>query len=173
MSLFLCPKCNRYYQLSSNHEKYISQLCDTNKQYGEAIVVCACGAEHVSGGESSDYLGDGTKGIMCFGRDVKTEDKDKLLTFPAIMLEECIEGDVAKTASTYHSKHFMDPEGRTIHLRPEQPKVGIERALELRKELFNIANSYSGDKTGLVAVTLHWGCNKILEASELLEELKE
>ena len=173
MSIFNCPQCKRYYQLSANHVLYIEQMCDTDKQYGEAIVVCSCGAEHVSGGEASDYLEDGAKGVMCFGRDVKPEDKGKILSFPAVMLTECEETDPDKTAATYHSKHFANPDGRTIHLKPEMPKQGIERALELRKELFGIANSFGGDETGMIAVTLHWGCNKILEAADLHKILVE
>ena len=46
----------------------------------------------------------------------------------------------------------------------------IKRAMELRSELFDIANSFSGKKTGYIAVILHQACNKILEAVEKLKD---
>jgi hypothetical protein len=48
---------------------------------------------------------------------------------------------------------------------------GVTRAMELRDELFNIANSYAGDFTGDVAVLLHQACNKILFAHERVEAI--
>lgn len=45
----------------------------------------------------------------------------------------------------------------------------IERMMEIHKELFDIANSYAGDKTGVVAVKLHEACNSILEANDILK----
>ena len=50
--------------------------------------------------------------------------------------------------------------------------TGILRALEIRNELFDIANSYVGENTGFAAVTLHEACNKILEAERYLKCLK-
>jgi hypothetical protein len=48
--------------------------------------------------------------------------------------------------------------------------AGVERAMELRKEIFDIANSYAGDETGDIAVMLHQSCNCILNARQMLEE---
>ena len=169
MSLFECPNCKKYYQLSINHVKYISHMCDSVDSFGLAIVECACGAKHVSGGES--YTDGYDKGVMCFGRKYEEADDKKLLSFPAVMLEECDELDINKTNSTYNSSHFMDPGGRTIHLRPVQLKKGIERAMELREELFKIANSFGGDTTGVVAVILHGACNSIVKAGRLLNSI--
>ena len=45
----------------------------------------------------------------------------------------------------------------------------IEHALEIYKELFDLANSYAGNETGCVAVKLHEACNSILEANDLLK----
>ena len=169
MSLFQCPKCERYFQLSSNHDKYISDMCATDRCFGEAVVVCSCGAKHVSGGE--DYNDGYLKGIMCFGRDFK-EDKDKdLLVFDAVMLEECEEDDKLSTASTWHAKHHMNHEGRTIHLRPEQPKTGMARAIEIYKELYTIGAEFNKPKTKMVMECLHEACNKISSAKMLLDRL--
>lgn len=46
--------------------------------------------------------------------------------------------------------------------------VRIERAMELRKELFDLANSFAGDETGHVAVLLHGACNHILWAKQVM-----
>ena len=46
----------------------------------------------------------------------------------------------------------------------------VERLTELRNEIFDIANSYAGDKTGTVAGTLHGAANKIAESIRMLEE---
>jgi len=48
--------------------------------------------------------------------------------------------------------------------------AGVERAMELRKEIFDIANSYAGDETGDIAVMLHQSCNCILSARQMLKE---
>lgn len=45
----------------------------------------------------------------------------------------------------------------------------MNRAMVLRDFLFEIANSYAGDKTGDVAVMLHEACNWILRAKNKLE----
>lgn len=42
--------------------------------------------------------------------------------------------------------------------------------MELRNELFDIANSYAGDETGSAAVSLHNACNAILRAKNYLEK---
>ena len=44
----------------------------------------------------------------------------------------------------------------------------IQRILEIRKELFDIANSYSGYETGTAAIYLHESCNCILFAYKYL-----
>jgi hypothetical protein len=41
----------------------------------------------------------------------------------------------------------------------------MTRALELRKEIFDLANSFGGDETGHVAVMLHESANCISRAS--------
>ena len=46
--------------------------------------------------------------------------------------------------------------------------VRIARAMELRNELFDIANSFAGEETGYVAVLLHGACNHILWAKQAL-----
>ena len=48
-------------------------------------------------------------------------------------------------------------------------KTGMERALELREELFSIANSYAGEETGYVACMLHEACNAIVRAKKTLD----
>ena len=46
----------------------------------------------------------------------------------------------------------------------------IDRALEIRQELFDLANSLAGEETGKSAVQLHEACNCILRARiEFLE----
>ena len=48
-------------------------------------------------------------------------------------------------------------------------KAQIARALELRNELYDIANSLAGDETGSSAVLLHEACNCISQASKKFE----
>ncbi len=45
----------------------------------------------------------------------------------------------------------------------------IERALEIRKELFDLANKLAGNKNGDAAVLLHGACNQIIWAKEAAE----
>ena len=42
----------------------------------------------------------------------------------------------------------------------------MAEAMEIRSRLFDIANAFSGDETGTVAVLLHGACNEILWANE-------
>jgi hypothetical protein len=49
----------------------------------------------------------------------------------------------------------------------------INRAMELRKELFDIANSFAGDETGDIAIMLHESCNWILRAKQTLELIEK
>lgn len=44
----------------------------------------------------------------------------------------------------------------------------MEEALELRKQLFDLANAFALDGYGIVAVELHQSCNKILESKRIL-----
>jgi len=48
-------------------------------------------------------------------------------------------------------------------------KDKIQRLQELRSELFDIANSLAGDKTGTVACELHESANCILRSIKMLE----
>ncbi len=49
----------------------------------------------------------------------------------------------------------------------QQKKIdNMKRAMELRQELFSLANSFAGDETGHIAVLLHNSCNCILWAYE-------
>ena len=48
-------------------------------------------------------------------------------------------------------------------------KAGIERALEIRTELFDIANSYAGKEHGHAAGILHEACNCILRADRAIK----
>lgn len=50
----------------------------------------------------------------------------------------------------------------------QENQAKIDRAMELRSELFEIANSFAGDETGDVAVMLHESCNCIFRAKEVL-----
>jgi len=52
-------------------------------------------------------------------------------------------------------------------MKTEQER--IDRAMELRDELFDLANSFAGDKTGTAAVLLHESCNGILRAKKWLD----
>ena len=52
---------------------------------------------------------------------------------------------------------------------PIHPK--LKRAFELRCELFDIANSLAGEKTGDAAVLLHKAANHILYANNVLNGL--
>ena len=45
----------------------------------------------------------------------------------------------------------------------------LERINEIRDELFDMANSFAGDKTGAVAVELHGACNKMGRAVQMIE----
>jgi hypothetical protein len=46
----------------------------------------------------------------------------------------------------------------------------LERIMEIRNELFDIANSYAGDETGVIASELHRSCNCILRANKMATE---
>lgn len=48
------------------------------------------------------------------------------------------------------------------------PDKRMEEALELRKQLFDLANDFALDGYGIVAVELHQSCNKILHAKRML-----
>jgi hypothetical protein len=45
----------------------------------------------------------------------------------------------------------------------------IEIAMKMREQLFEIANSFGGERTGVVAMQLHTACNYIHRAKERLE----
>ena len=45
-----------------------------------------------------------------------------------------------------------------------------ERLDAIRKELYDIANSYAGDVTGDIAVAIHAACNKLARATVMLKE---
>jgi len=45
----------------------------------------------------------------------------------------------------------------------------VSRMMELREELFNLANSFAGNETGVAAVLLHESCNNILRAKKWLD----
>ena len=45
----------------------------------------------------------------------------------------------------------------------------IDRMMELRSELFDLANSFAGEETGTAATILHEACNNILRAKSWLE----
>ena len=45
-----------------------------------------------------------------------------------------------------------------------------ERLDAIRKELYDIANSYSGDVTGDIAVAIHGACNRLARATVMLKE---
>lgn len=52
------------------------------------------------------------------------------------------------------------------HEQHNDPRMA--RALQIKSELFDIANSFAGEKTGLVAMCLHQACNRIVQAEEEL-----
>lgn len=72
------------------------------------------------------------------------------------------------TSENHPEKHVPDDE--LAATKVIWPKAGIDRAMQLRLELFDIANSYAGDKTGHAAVMLHEACNFILRAEQALKE---
>ena len=45
----------------------------------------------------------------------------------------------------------------------------MELAMEMRSDLFELANSFAGEENGHVAVMLHEACNCIVRAKERLE----
>jgi hypothetical protein len=45
----------------------------------------------------------------------------------------------------------------------------LARIKEIRDELFDMANSFAGDKTGTVAVELHSVCNKMGRDIQMIE----
>jgi hypothetical protein len=47
----------------------------------------------------------------------------------------------------------------------------IEKAINMRRELFDLANSFAGDELGEVAIYLHEACNNILRAEKALHQL--
>ena len=51
----------------------------------------------------------------------------------------------------------------------EEKYQNIARAMELRDELFTLANTFAGEETGNIAVMLHNSCNCILWAKEMFE----
>jgi hypothetical protein len=51
--------------------------------------------------------------------------------------------------------------------------AGITRAMEIREELFTIANSYGGDISGDIAVILHQACNEIARAKRRFDILEK
>ena len=52
-------------------------------------------------------------------------------------------------------------------------KTRKEKIKKMRMDLFNIANSFAGDETGHVAVTLHQACNEMLYAIRMMDEEDE
>lgn len=50
-------------------------------------------------------------------------------------------------------------------------RTRMARAMELREELFDLANSFAGDVTGEVAVQLHTACNYIVWAENTLDDI--
>ena len=48
----------------------------------------------------------------------------------------------------------------------EQKRTKVGRAMELRAELFDIANFLAGEETGRLAVELHQACNAILRVHQ-------
>ena len=50
------------------------------------------------------------------------------------------------------------------------PDPRPERLDAIRKELYDIANSYSGDVTGDIAVAIHAACNKLARATVMLKD---
>jgi hypothetical protein len=68
--------------------------------------------------------------------------------------------------------HMTNGEHRTnCSFHDSDEAVKIDEAMQLRNELFTLANGFAGDKYGLVAVYLHQACNKILAANQMLNEL--
>jgi len=61
------------------------------------------------------------------------------------------------------------PAADSVVLKSNEAGERMKRALEIRKELFTIANSFGGNETGTIAIYLHEACNYILRANELLE----
>ncbi len=49
----------------------------------------------------------------------------------------------------------------------------MHRAMQLREELFNLANSFAGDEYGHIAGVLHQACNEILYAERDLVVLDD
>lgn len=45
----------------------------------------------------------------------------------------------------------------------------MKKAMQIRDELFDLANAFAGEETGGVAVELHRACNAILTARNLLK----
>ena len=120
MSLMLCPNCDTYYQEPEEFFKFISEECKRNG-IGVAVIKCICGERNVSGGEREVFAE--LEGINLFSRKF-TEEDVVINEFPALMLEECKEGDPAIVASTI-SGNIFDPISpkRTIFLRPDLSRL--------------------------------------------------
>lgn len=55
-----------------------------------------------------------------------------------------------------------------VEVPPSKEELFIEKAMEMRNCLFNIANAFSGDETGHIAIILHEACNLIMRAKKEL-----
>ena len=53
----------------------------------------------------------------------------------------------------------------------EQKRKNMKRAMEIRAELFDLANSFAGERTGIIAVQLHGACNEILRAKRDADDI--
>ena len=57
--------------------------------------------------------------------------------------------------------------------RMKTTKERIDRAMEIRDELFQLANSFAGDETGHVAMELHQSVNCISRAKLLIDKMEK
>ena len=57
-----------------------------------------------------------------------------------------------------------------IELKKLSAAERMEKALKLREQLFELANSFSGNETGNAAVMLHESCNWVIRANNYLKE---
>lgn len=106
--LYKCMKCNQYYTLSEEHDKYITEKAKLRGS-AEAVSICSCGKKHISGAQFIDGA------FHMYGVTYDEQFHKNRRKYPAKMLKEVNENDHHEF-STYEIKDYSTQNGQTIYL---------------------------------------------------------
>jgi hypothetical protein len=133
MSLYQCPECNQYYQLSNKLHSDISKGCKEKGWY-QGVVVCKCGRKTVAGGEEHEK-----NEIYMYGHEYNYMQHGHEKLYDAVMLVECKEGE--ETASTYEGRSILNT-GRTVYLKPALPEIEVVNVIYISNGVVNDLKSW-------------------------------